>query len=87
MEIILIRHGIAEDRSNDRPDETRSLTDEGRKQLERSLSGYHRLIKRKKPSGRLVEPASASGADCRNHRPACSCASRGAAGFPGQRRF
>lgn len=40
MELILIRHGQAEDRTGDQPDEARNLTDAGRKSLMASMDGY-----------------------------------------------
>lgn len=40
MELILIRHGQAEDRTGDQPDEARNLTDAGRKSLMASMEGY-----------------------------------------------
>lgn len=49
MEIVLIRHGKAEERSDDRPDESRSLTAEGRRRLEKSLPGYRRFLGRQCP--------------------------------------
>ncbi len=44
MELILFRHGIAKDRSEDQEDATRPLTDEGRKRLDASMDGFRRLI-------------------------------------------
>jgi phosphohistidine phosphatase len=46
MEIILIRHGKAEERSSGRADEGRCLTAEGRRRLEKSLAGYRRFLDR-----------------------------------------
>jgi len=40
MELVLIRHGQAEDRTGDQPDEARNLTDTGRKSLMASMDGY-----------------------------------------------
>lgn len=44
MELILIRHGQAEDRTGDQPDEARNLTDAGRKSLLASMEGYSCLL-------------------------------------------
>ena len=48
MELILVRHGQAEDSGTDGTDETRGLTLEGQKSLQKSMSGYCRLINSQK---------------------------------------
>jgi phosphohistidine phosphatase len=44
MDLLVIRHGKAEPRGPDGSDESRRLTDEGRKQLRRSVSGLRKLV-------------------------------------------
>jgi len=45
MELILIRHGQAEDRLDSQPDEERNLTKDGRKILTASMTGYGCFLK------------------------------------------
>ena len=44
MDLLVVRHGKAEPRGPDGSDESRRLTDEGRKQLRRSVSGLRKLV-------------------------------------------
>jgi len=44
MDLLVIRHGKAEPHGPDGTDESRRLTDEGRKQLRRSMSGLCELV-------------------------------------------
>lgn len=46
MWIYLLRHGIAEDHRPDLPDEDRTLTDEGRKRLQRAGKAWKQLVQR-----------------------------------------
>jgi phosphohistidine phosphatase len=43
MEIYIVRHGIAEDVSPDGSDESRALTDEGRRKMKEEAEGFARL--------------------------------------------
>lgn len=49
MEIILMRHGQAEEQREGRPDEGRCLTGEGRQRLEKALPGCRRYLDRQTP--------------------------------------
>jgi phosphohistidine phosphatase len=44
MWIYLLRHGLAEDGQPGQPDETRALTDDGRRRLERAAAAWRRLV-------------------------------------------
>lgn len=44
MELILLRHGDAEDQTPDKSDEERNLTEQGAKKLRKSLPGLRALI-------------------------------------------
>ena len=54
MELYLLRHGIAEDRSPDGSDEARRLTEDGRARLEATKAGLARL--RVRPERLLTSP-------------------------------
>ena len=42
--IVLMRHGVAEERSDERPDETRALTAEGQKKMKENAKGLAHLL-------------------------------------------
>lgn len=45
MELVMIRHGQADEQRDGQPDASRRLTAEGRQKLAESLAGYRRCIK------------------------------------------
>ncbi len=56
MQLILFRHGIAEDLKPDTTDDERHLTVRGIHRLRDELPGLRRLLESFGPAGRLVEP-------------------------------